>query len=100
MTVEGKRADMIVHQTEPLNAESPRAALASGDLTGLATFYVRSHGPTPSVDPRTWRLRVCGLVRRELSLSVADLRAGFDEHTLIATLQCAGNRREGFMAVR
>jgi sulfite oxidase len=100
MSLPGKRADMIVHQTEPINAESAPAPLAAGDLTALDTFYVRSHGPTPSVQSGSWRLGVGGLVGRELSLSLADLRSGFPQRTLIATLQCAGNRRQGFIAVR
>src|ERR1039458_9109758 len=67
MSLPGKRADMIVHQTEPINAESAPAPLAAGDLTALDTFYVRSHGPTPSVQSGSWRLGGGGLVGRELS---------------------------------
>src|SRR5579875_770444 len=95
------RPDMIVHAADPLNAETPRAALAQSDLTPLDLFYVRSHGPIPV--PRggePWRIEVVGLVTRELELSVADLARDFDGHELIATLQCAGNRRAGLIAVR
>jgi len=95
-----KRADMIVHEREPLNAEPPRGALADSDLTPLDTFYVRSHGPIPVADPATWRVRVDGLVERRLDLSLDELRERFEPHTVEATLQCAGNRREGLVAVR
>ncbi len=96
----GKRDDMIVHEADPYNAEPPRGALAGAMLTPVDSFYSRNHGPVPQLDPRTWRLQVGGLVERELQLSLADLRTGFPERTLTATLQCAGNRRAGLIAVR
>jgi len=95
-----KRADMLVHESEPFNAETSRAALAEGPLTATDAFYVRGHGDVPEIDPGAWRLRVHGLVERELSLSMASLRETLPERTLTATLQCAGNRRAGLGAVR
>ncbi len=100
MVADGKRADMLVHTAEPFNAEPPREALGESDLTALDTFYVRSHGPIPRLDATRWRLRVDGLVTRELELSLDELRECFAEREVIATLQCAGNRREGLIAVR
>ena len=96
----GKRDDMIVHEKDPYNAEPPPGVLAHALVTPLAAFYSRNHGPVPQIDPEAWRLHVGGLVERELRLSLADLRAGFPARTLTATLQCAGNRRAGLMAVR
>ena len=96
----GKRSDLIVHEQEPLNAETPRAALAAGPLTATDAFYVRDHGPVPEIDPAAWRLRIHGLVERELDLSLETLREAFREREVIATLQCAGNRRQGLLAVR
>ncbi len=87
---------MIVHSRDPLNAETPRAGLLA-PLTPATDFYVRNHGPIP---PPPERFRVGGLVERELELTVADLRARFAARELVVTLQCAGNRREGLMAVR
>ena len=95
----GKRADLIVHEQEPFNAETGPAALAEGPLTATEAFYVRGHGDVPDIDPATWRLRVHGLVERELELSLATLREAFRERTVTATLQCAGNRRAGLMAI-
>ena len=99
MTGFGKRDELIVHGREPFNAETDREALASS-LTANDAFYVRGHGPVPEVDQNAWRLRVDGLVQRSLSLSLETLREAFVEHTLTATLQCAGNRRQGLVAVR
>ncbi len=97
----GKRDDLIVYEQEPFNAETSRAALAEGPLTATDAFYVRGHGPVPELDPEAFRLRVGGLVDRELELSMHDLRSGLLEiHEVTATLQCAGNRRAGLIAVR
>jgi sulfite oxidase len=96
----GKRADLIVHAEEPFNAETGLAALADGSLTATDAFYVRAHGPVPDLDPAAWRLRVHGLVERELDLSLDALREECREHDVTATLQCAGNRRAGLIAIR
>ena len=73
----GKRDDMIVHDEEPFNAEPPPAALAGQPLTPIEAFYSRNHGPSPDLDPATWRLRIGGLVDRELVLSLAELQQRF-----------------------
>jgi sulfite oxidase len=96
----GKRADMVVHEHEPFNAESGLAALAEGPLTATDAFYVRGHGAVPEIDPDRWRLRVHGLVERELNLSLDTLREALPEREVTATLQCAGNRRAGLIAIR
>lgn len=96
----GKRADMIVHGDSPFNAESTRTALALGDITPIDAFYARNHGPVPDIRTQDWRLTISGLVDRPLSLDFADLTTGFSAHTVVATLQCAGNRRAGFNEVR
>jgi sulfite oxidase len=96
----GKRADVIVHEEEPFNAETGLGALAEGPVTATDAFYVRGHGAVPEFDPATWRLRVHGLVARELDLSLATLREAFREREVTATLQCAGNRRAGLIAIR
>jgi sulfite oxidase len=96
----GKRADLIVHEEHPFNAETGPAALAERSLTATDAFYVRGHGPVPEIDPAAWRLHVDGLVERELDLSLATLREAFRERAVSATLQCAGNRRAGLIAIR
>jgi sulfite oxidase len=95
-----KRDEMIVHQADPYNAEPPRAALDGLPLTPLDVFYGRNHGPIQQIDPDAWRLTVDGLVGHPLVLSLTDLRRRFEEHTLVATLQCAGNRRAELAEVR
>jgi len=95
----GTRADMIVHERQPFNAETGLAALTE-TLTATDAFYVRSHGDVPDIDPGAWRLRVHGAVERELNLSLTTMREAFREREVTATLQCAGNRRAGLLAVR
>src|SRR4051812_39081309 len=96
----GKRPDMIVHESEPFNAETSAVALADGPLTATEAFYVRAHGALPEIDPDRFRLRVGGMVERELELSLATLREAFRECEVTATRQCAGNRGGGLMAIR
>jgi sulfite oxidase len=98
MTAFGKPQDTIVHGTDPFNAEPPRTALAGEPVTAVERFYVRNHGPVP--DPVGTVLEVDGLVERPLTLSLEALREGFPRRELTATLQCAGNRRAGLIAVR
>ena len=94
----GKRDDLLVHEREPFNAETAPASLLDS-VTATDAFYVRGHGPVPEIDATAWHLRVGGLVERELRLSLETLREAFVERTLTATLQCAGNRRAGLIAV-
>lgn len=100
MTSWGKRADMLVHEDEPFNAEPTSAALGTSFLTATDTFYSRNHGPIPILDPAAWVLEVDGLVGTDLRLSLEDLQEQFEEHSITATVQCAGNRRAALVAVR
>lgn len=95
----GKRDDMIVHEDAPYNAEPSRSALAEAALTPVEAFYARNHGPIPDIDPQAWQLRVDGLVDHPLKVSLAELREQFPAEHLVATLQCAGNRRAGLIEV-
>jgi sulfite oxidase len=101
MVPHGKLAAMIVHEDDPFNAETPRAALAEHDHTPVDRFYVRNHGRVPEADMDAWRLRVDGLIDRPFELSLDELRdGGLPRREVVATLQCAGNRRSGLIAVR
>ena len=64
----------------------------SYDLTPAGLHYLLVHYDIPVVDEDDWRLGVCGRVERELSLSLAELRA-LPATTLAVTLECAGNGR-------
>lgn len=97
----GKRPSMLVHEEEPFNAEPPPIALADSSLTPLDAFYVRGHAPVPELDEVGWSLHFDGLTERDLDVGIEDLRGErFAQREVIATLQCAGNRRSGLIEVR
>ena len=95
----GNSHKLVVHSEKPFNAEPPLDRLRANFVTDQADFYVRSHGDTPTVDPKTFILNVSGLAKTPLSLSLDDLRR-FPECTVEAVMQCAGNRRADMLKVR
>jgi DMSO/TMAO reductase YedYZ molybdopterin-dependent catalytic subunit/predicted metal-dependent phosphoesterase TrpH len=96
----GKHPAMRIWQREPLNAECAPDLLAAGNLTALNVFFVRSHGPTPAIESVAHRLTVAGLVDEPLELSLDELSAIGPGRFVVATLQCAGNRRRELLDVR
>src|SRR5258708_26735225 len=86
---------LIIRQKDPNNLEMPFDQLGEF-ITPSELFYIRSHFPTPKMDPIAYRLSLRGALRNELSLSYADIRA-MPSRTCVATLECAGNSRV-FMA--
>ncbi|MGA7808283.1 sulfite oxidase [Bradyrhizobium sp.] len=82
---------LIIRQKDPNNLEMPFDQL-DDFITPTELFYIRSHFPTPELDPLSYRLSTGGAVRRELSMSYADIRA-MPSRSCIATLECAGNGR-------
>src|ERR1700675_808704 len=82
---------LIIRQRDPNNLEMPFDQLGDS-ITPSELFYIRSHFPTPKLDPLAYRLSISGAVRNELSLSYADIRA-MPSRTCVATLECAGNSR-------
>ena len=61
------------------------------DVTPVGLHYLLIHFDVPEV-PADWRLRIDGLVERELSLSLDDLRARPLVRRIV-TMECAGNGR-------
>ena len=86
---------LVVHRDNPLNCETAIPALIGGVVMPNARFYVRNHFETPSLDAADWRLAVGGLVERPLRLSLRDVH-NMRSHTVVATLECAGNGRSMF----
>lgn len=84
---------LIVHTTTPMNAEPQLANLVKQYVTPTNQFYIRSHAPNPKIDPAGFRLKIEGLVERELSISLSELANDYTNVSTLATLTCAGNRR-------
>ncbi|KAJ3193166.1 hypothetical protein HK101_005321 [Irineochytrium annulatum] len=90
-----RHPSLIVHASKPCNAESPPEALTQSFTTPNELFYVRNHLPVPKIDEKEFRLKIDVPGRKEgLSLTLEDLKTRFPKVTVMATLQCAGNRRQ------
>jgi len=77
-----------------LNAGPPIDLLAKDFVTPIELFFVRNHAGIPQVDVDAFRLTVDGKVSKPLTLTLAEIREKFTWKTLVATMQCAGNRRK------
>jgi len=93
-TLPGKR--LVARTATPYNAEPELARLVEHWITPLETFYVRSHGEVPTLGDQPWELAVEGLVERPGRFPVAGLAERFPLLDTVATLTCAGNRRNEF----
>jgi DMSO/TMAO reductase YedYZ molybdopterin-dependent catalytic subunit len=92
----GPASELITREELQLAARNhgmPLEALRY-DVTPVGLHYLLIHYDIPFVDPQQWRLVVTGRVRRELSLSLEDVR-GRPAVTLPVTMECAGNGRSG-----
>lgn len=93
---------LIVHSDTPMNAECPSRLLTESYLTPANLFYIRHHHPVPFLTEdqlHDFRLEidVSALDQRGriLALTLADLKQ-LPKTEVTTTLQCSGNRREGF----
>ncbi|UDL96207.1 sulfite oxidase [Lichenihabitans sp. PAMC28606] len=91
---------LIVHSQAPFNAEPHLDRLRRSFITATDDFYVRSHGLVPHLDPASHAITIAGKVGHPLRLTVADLKAQFSPRSVMATMQCAGNRRADLQQVR
>jgi sulfite oxidase len=96
----GKHPSFVVKEQAPLNGGVPVDRLARKPLTPADHFFVRSHAAVPRLDPAVHRVSVAGLVRHPRAFTLADLRQEFPSVTLVAALECAGNRRDELIALR
>src|SRR6266480_5694376 len=89
--IQGKRP-MILHNDRPEDLETPVKYFDSW-VTPLDAFFVRQHLPRPAkIDPAAYRLKINGMVSKEVELTLADLQK-LPQHTVPATLECTGNGR-------
>jgi DMSO/TMAO reductase YedYZ molybdopterin-dependent catalytic subunit len=80
----------LVRTDNPPNEELDVRTLREW-LTPNDQFYVRCHGDVPSPEP-AWRVEIRGLVERPTALDLDALHA-MPQAEIVATLECAGNRR-------
>lgn len=99
-TYPGKRP-LIVLTSRPPQLETPFSVFDEGIITPNDAFFVRYHlADIPlSIDPASYRIEVGGKVAKPLSLSLDELKRGFEPVELVAAHQCSGNGR-GFFEPR
>ncbi|KAM5179546.1 sulfite oxidase, mitochondrial [Mantella aurantiaca] len=93
-----------VNSLKPFNAEPPPEILTDNYITPNELFFKRNHLPVPDINPDDFQLTVerphGSNQEAPLKLSLNDLKTKFPRHEVIATLQCAGNRRSEMNAVK
>jgi sulfite dehydrogenase len=96
----GKRP-LIRLTSRPPQLETPFSVFNEAVVTPNDAFFVRYHlADIPlSIDPDAFRIEVKGKVDSPLSLSLTDLKTGFDPVEIVAVNQCSGNGR-GFFEPR
>ena len=95
----GKRP-LLQMTARPPQLETPFSVFDEGAITPNDAFFVRYHlADIPTeIDPETYRVAIKGHVEREVSLSLADLKA-MPTTEIVAVNQCSGNSR-GFFTPR
>jgi DMSO/TMAO reductase YedYZ molybdopterin-dependent catalytic subunit len=92
----GKDPRLLVHPGELLNVETP-VQLLNELITPIERMFMRNNHVAPQIDPADWNLTIDGLVRRPLTIDLADLKR-LPTSSYIAVLECSGNGRERFAA--
>ncbi|MGH2478391.1 MAG: molybdopterin-dependent oxidoreductase [Ktedonobacteraceae bacterium] len=100
MLTRAKYSHLTVYQEMPLNAGTPLALVRRSFLTPQDHFFIRTHGSLPLLRREMYRLVVNGMVQHQLELCYTDLLTRFAQHTITATLMCAGSRRDELAAIR
>lgn len=106
-------SNYIVHCHTPFNAEPQLPLLVnSGQITPADVFFKRNHGPIPDIalddhkifigvqqNPQYYFNAESPAVEWK-QLSMHDIMSKWPKTTITASLQCAGNRRDGLAAVK
>lgn len=97
---------LIVHQRKPINAEPPDNLLTDSWITPADLWFKRNHHPIPHVTEEDYRLEVtvpASYTTEGAALSksytLAELKSKFRPHSIVASIQCGGNRRAEMNAV-
>jgi DMSO/TMAO reductase YedYZ molybdopterin-dependent catalytic subunit len=78
---------------EELNRETPLQELAP-DLTDNRHFYKRNHFPSPEIIAADWSLKI--QFGSKVSSFTLDQLNSYEQRSVGAVLECAGNARSGF----
>ncbi|MES2286850.1 MAG: molybdopterin-dependent oxidoreductase [Bacteroidota bacterium] len=97
MVIAPEKAEMLLLTDRPPNLETPLKYFLQ-DFTPNDVFFVRWHLsnlPT-QINSETFHLKINGNVKKELTLTLNDLKTKFKSYTINALCVCAGNARSGF----
>ena len=86
---------MQYHSERPLTGSVP-AHEHDFDVTPTDRMFVRNNLLTPDIDAAQHRLALKGLVDKEISFSLEELKHAFPAVTLQGMLECAGSGRTGY----
>ena len=92
----GKHSSMQYHSERPLTGSVP-AHQHDFDVTPSDRMFVRNNLLTPDLDAAQHRLGVKGLVDKEISFSIDELKKGFPVVTMQGMLECAGSGRTNYL---
>jgi sulfite oxidase len=90
---------LICHQKKPINAEPPENLLTDSWITPVDLWFIRNHHPVPSINASTYSLSVTipGQIKGGETVtkkySLDEMKSKFKPHTVVASIQCGGNRR-------
>ena len=89
---------LLVHQESPFNAES----LCREYITPNSEWYNRSHHAVPEIKTKSdeYQLEISGIgTKNTIRLGLLEIM-DFPKQTVMATMQCGGNRRKEFNQVK
>jgi len=92
-----EKRPLITYSDRPPLLESPRSTFTQA-ITPNDEFFVRWHLPDipTHIDPDSYTIKVNGLVDRELSITLKELKNDYEQVEVTAVLQCGGNSRSAF----
>ncbi|MBV9261890.1 MAG: molybdopterin-dependent oxidoreductase, partial [Pseudolabrys sp.] len=93
----GKSDELLLLGEKPLVAQTPESRL-DDETTPTELIFIRNNGAIPerARDPERWTLRIDGEVENELALTVAELKARYENVTRHLVIECGGNGRSFF----
>jgi sulfite oxidase len=93
--IQEKHPDMLHLLEFPYNGEPPKRLVTAKPVTPNELHFVRNHGGIPDIKADAFELRLDGLVKNPISLTLADLMNEdvFPRQSTVVTIQCSGTRR-------
>jgi len=92
-----EKRPLITYSDRPPLLETPRDSFTKS-ITPNDEFFVRWHMPEipTHIDLNTYRISINGLVEKELSISMDELRNDYEQVEVTSVLRCGGNSRSAF----